>query len=71
MAAAAAPALAACAPPVTPLSVRGEWIKPGVDTRQLRSDLYECERYAVTAGGGEAPPVRFERCMRGRGYSPR
>jgi hypothetical protein len=53
------------------LSVRGEWVKPGVDTQQVRTDLYECERHAVTAGDGEAPRALFERCMRARGYARR
>lgn len=61
----------ACAPPLTALSVRGEWVKPGVDAQQVRTDLYECERHAVTAGDGEAPRALFERCMRGRGYARR
>jgi len=71
MAAAVGPALTTCAPPLTALSLRGDWIKPGVDAQQLRRDLYACERHAATAGDGDAPPVLFERCMRGRGYSPR
>jgi hypothetical protein len=61
----------ACAPPLTALSVRGEWVKPGADARQVRTELYECERHAVTSGDGEAPRVLFERCMRARGYSRR
>jgi hypothetical protein len=67
----AGPVTTGCAPPLTALSGRGEWIKPGVDARQLRKDLYECERHAVTTGDGEAPRVLFERCMRARGYARR
>jgi hypothetical protein len=60
-----------CAPPLTTLSARGEWVKPGVDARALRHDLYECERHAVTAGDDLAPRVHFERCMQARGYEPK
>lgn len=60
-----------CAPPLSPLSSRGEWVKPGVDARELRRDSYECERHAVTAGDGQSPLVLFERCMRARGYEPK
>ena len=58
-----------CAPPLTAPSVRGDWVKPGVDAQQMRTDLYECERHAVTAGDGDSPRVLFERCMRARGYA--
>ena len=65
------PALIACAPPLTALSGPGEWVKPGVDARSIRIDLYECERHAVTTADGEARRVVFERCMRERGYTRR
>lgn len=58
-----------CAPPLTALSARGEWVKADVDARQMRTDLYECERHAITTGDGEVPRVLFERCMRERGYT--
>jgi hypothetical protein len=61
----------ACAPPLTPPSVRGDWAKPGVDARQMRRDLYECERHAVTADHGEPSLGLFEQCMRSRGYAPK
>jgi hypothetical protein len=67
----AALASTGCAPPLTSLSTRGEWVKPGVDARARRHDLYECERHAVTARDAEAPHVLFERCMRARGYEPK
>jgi hypothetical protein len=60
-----------CAPPLTSLAVLGEWVKPGVEAEQMRSDLYRCQRHAVTAGDGEAERAAFERCMRARGYTPR
>ena len=71
----------ACAPPLTALSVRGEWVKPGADARKVQTDLYECERHAVTSGDGEARgqsgqdqqrlDVLFERCRQARGYARR
>jgi hypothetical protein len=67
----AGPVTTGCAPPLTGLSVRGEWVKPGVDAQQLRRDLYECERHAVTTGDREAARALFERCMRARGYARR
>jgi hypothetical protein len=50
----AGPITTGCAPPLTALSVRGEWVKPGIEAQQLRKDFYECERHAVTTGDDEA-----------------